>query len=223
MNPTDPQRSQPPTPDTGPAVPLAPSRRDRRLWVIAAAAAAAGVGWSWWRSARGVSTPGSQGASGASGASSGSTDALASSPDRLGADFWTQTLPQPDGQPLDMARFQGRPLLVNFWATWCPPCIREMPLLDRFHREQASNGLQVLGIAVDSPTPVQAFLDRSPVGFPIAMAGAEGSNWARALGNTQGGLPYTILADTQGRVIRRQMGELQPEHLAQWVAALSKP
>jgi len=75
---------------------------------------------------------------------------------------------------------------------------------------------KMLGIAVDGAKPVTAFLARQPVSFLVALAGAEGSGLARALGNSAGGLPYTVLADAQGRILRRQMGELQAAQLAQW-------
>ncbi|MFM8638500.1 MAG: TlpA disulfide reductase family protein, partial [Betaproteobacteria bacterium] len=88
---------------------------------------------------------------------------------------------------MDFSSLKGRPLLVNFWATWCPPCVREMPLLDNFYQQNKATGLQILGIAIDGASPVQAFLARSPVAFTLALAGADGSALARTLGNTGGG------------------------------------
>ncbi|MBC7717365.1 MAG: TlpA family protein disulfide reductase, partial [Pseudorhodobacter sp.] len=81
-----------------------------------------------------------------------------------------------------MADLRGKPLLLNFWATWCPPCVKEMPLLDAFYQTHRARGWQVVGLAVDSPTPVRAFLERVPVSFPIGLAGMEGSELSRALG-----------------------------------------
>jgi thiol-disulfide isomerase/thioredoxin len=119
-----------------------------------------------------------------------------------------------------MANLQGRPLLINFWATWCPPCVREMPLLNSFYRQHQANGLQMIGIAVDSVKPVAAFLERNPVDFPILLAGADGSGLARTLGNTGGGLPYTLLVNARGAVVHRQMGELQAQRLAEWAQSI---
>jgi thiol-disulfide isomerase/thioredoxin len=134
--------------------------------------------------------------------------------------FWSLSLPQPAGPELGLSFFRGRPLLVNFWASWCPPCVKEMPLLDAFAREHAAIGVQVLGLAVDAPTPVRAFLERHPVGFPVVLAGMEGADWGRRLGNEGGQLPYTVLLDAQGRMIRRHLGLLDQARLREWAQTL---
>lgn len=192
--------------------PTAASGR-RRAWMVAAAAIAAGAGWSWWHQPapppNPTNTPGTPGAG-----------AAASGPDRLGADFWALSLPQADEQPLALRTLQGRPLLLNFWATWCPPCVREMPLLDDFYKQMQTFGMNMLGIAVDSPSPVRGFLARSPVSFPVVLAGADGSGLSRTLGNGPGGLPFTVLADAEGNIVERQIGELSREQLQRWAATL---
>ena len=168
----------------------------RRVLVIAAAgtAAAAGGGALWqWQSR---------------------TDpASAASPS-----LWALQFDRPDGTALAMSTLRGRPLLLNFWATWCPPCVRELPLIDQFQREQRARGWQVLGLAVDQRAPVLAFLKRQPVSFDVGLAGLEGTDLARSLGNTGGGLPFTIAFDRRGRIIERKLGALMPEDLARWAA-----
>ncbi len=119
-----------------------------------------------------------------------------------------------------MAELRGRPLVVNFWATWCPPCVREMPELDRFHREFAPRGWQVVGLAVDNLAPVRDFLQRIPVGFPIGMAGFAGIEIGRALGNTAGALPFTVLLGRDGRIAQRKLGETTHAQLAALAADL---
>lgn len=128
--------------------------------------------------------------------------------------------PTADGGDLAMATFLGRPLLLNFWATWCPPCVREMPLLDRFQRTHAQRGWQVLGLAIDRPAAVREFLQRSPVGFPIGLAGLDGTSLAKDLGNTAGGLPFSALFDARGELRDRHLGELQEADLLRWVDSM---
>lgn len=133
-----------------------------------------------------------------------------------GAQFWALRFEQPGGGELALASLRGAPLLLNFWATWCPPCVREMPLIDEFHRQQQARGWHVLGLAVDSPTPVREFLSRRPVSFPIGLAGLDGSELARTLGNAEGSLPFTVVLGSEGRVIDRKLGALKPADLARW-------
>lgn len=126
--------------------------------------------------------------------------------DQLTAAFWQQQFDTPQGTPLAWSALQGQPIVLNFWATWCPPCVKEMPELDRFHREFSAKGWKVVGLAVDGPTPVREFLTKVQVGFDIGLAGFGGTELAQTLGNTVGGLPFTVLIDAQGRVRHRIMG-----------------
>jgi thiol-disulfide isomerase/thioredoxin len=134
------------------------------------------------------------------------------------ADVWSLRFATPDGGELVLADFRGRPLLMNFWATWCPPCVKEMPLLDQFHRQHQAAGWQVVGLAVDSPTPVRQFLTRVPVGFAIGLAGFDGTELSRRLGNDRGALPFTVVFGKDGGVLHRKLGEVTPEELESWAA-----
>lgn len=131
-------------------------------------------------------------------------------------DPWSLALDAPDGSRLALASLRGKPLVMNFWATWCPPCIREMPALDRFHRDFSVKGWQVLGIAADSADKVRDFLNKTPIGFPIAVAGFGGIELSRQLGNLSGGLPFTVVFDRRGDVMHRHMGETRYDQLAGW-------
>jgi thiol-disulfide isomerase/thioredoxin len=160
------------------------------LGTAGAVAAGAGMAWSWRRSA------------------AGNQEAEAA--------LWAMSFEQPDGRTLALAALRGRPLLLNFWATWCAPCIKEMPMLDRFYREKQASGWSVVGLAVDGAEPVRQYLTRLPMSFPIGLAGMEGVDLAARLGNAQGGLPFTVVFDRRGKVVGRRVGALERSHLERW-------
>jgi len=135
--------------------------------------------------------------------------------------FWAARFdrPTPDAatgaKDLATADFRGKPLLVNFWATWCPPCVKELPELAQFHREFQVEGWQLLGLAVDAPTPVREFLQKLPLDFPQGLAGLVGTELTRSLGNSQGGLPFSVAFAANGRVMWRKLGATNLAELRQ--------
>jgi thiol-disulfide isomerase/thioredoxin len=133
------------------------------------------------------------------------------------AALWPLSFETPTGSTLQMQALRGKPLLLNFWATWCPPCIEELPLLDEFYRQNASKSWQVVGLAVDQPSAVRGFLARTPLSFPVGLAGLGGTELSRALGNLAGGLPFTVVVAGSGEVVQRRMGRVTAADLAQWV------
>ena len=193
--------TDPGSPSPSPS-PVGPGRRRLLTAGVAAGAVLAGGALAWWRQS---ATP----------VAAGSADAANGNPlDSL----WALSLARPEGGELALATLRGKPLLINFWATWCPPCVRELPEIDRFHREFGPRGWQVLGLAIDGPTPVREFLARVKVGFPIALAGLEGTELLNQLGNPQGGLPFSVMIDGAGRVVQRKLGETHFDELAAWAA-----
>ena len=171
----------------------------RTLWTgaLALTACATGAGVAWWRlHPREAPSP-----------------ALAA--------FWASRFEGPNGEPVAMEQFRGRPLLVNFWATWCPPCVDELPLLNAFHAEHAGRGWQVLGLAVDQPSAVRRFTQKLPLAFPVAMGGLQGTELSKALGNASGGLPFSVAFNARGGVAERKLGQLKPDDLAQWARVVS--
>ncbi|BCO26108.1 thiol-disulfide oxidoreductase ResA [Rhodoferax lithotrophicus] len=130
--------------------------------------------------------------------------------------FWQQKFSQLDGVELLASAFKGKPLMLNFWATWCPPCVEELPLLNAFFNENKSKSWQVLGLAVDQVTPVKRFLGQSPLDFPVALAGFAGMEVSKSLGNLSGGLPFTVVFDASGSVLHRKMGKLKADELQAW-------
>jgi thiol-disulfide isomerase/thioredoxin len=115
-------------------------------------------------------------------------------------------LPDLAGQPHRLDEFRGRPVLVNFWASWCAPCVEEMPMLDAFARSQGSNGTQVVGIALDDRAAVEAFLARHAVGYPVWLETPGAADASVRLGNTLGVLPFSVLIDARGRIAARKTG-----------------
>lgn len=173
----------------------------RRRIVIGAtvgiAAAAAGGAVAWWRGG------------------------LAAQTERAADALWALRFERPEGDPLVMADFRGRPLVINFWATWCVPCVRELPALQRFAREHAAHGWKVIALAVDQPVPVLEFIARFKLDLPVALAGVDGLEWQRAIGNTAGALPFSVVLDAQGRVRQRRLGESHYDELVRWAAEAS--
>lgn len=133
-------------------------------------------------------------------------------------DFWGLTFDTPAGPPLVMSTLRGKTLLLNFWATWCPPCVEELPLIDGFFRENSKNGWYVLGLAVDQLVAVNSFLAKTPVTFPVALAGMPGVALSKSLGNLGGGLPFTVLFGKDGSVLHRKMGRVTADDLRSWAA-----
>lgn len=118
------------------------------------------------------------------------------------------------GRPTRLASYlAGRPTLINFWASWCGPCIQEMPALDAFAARQGGSGMQVIGIALDSADAVDAFLTAHPVRYPVLLDTPGPKDASVRLGDVRGVLPYSVLVDRRGRVLRQWVGPLRPEDL----------
>ncbi len=172
---------------------------DRRniLYMSAAAAAGlAGVGAAWFKYEPQKLT-------------TGQTTAVQDS-------LWAMSFDTPDGQPQPMSSFRGKPLLLNFWATWCPPCVEELPLLDAFYQEQKAKGWQVLGLAVDQPSAVRKWLQAKPLSFAVGMAGLSGTELSKSMGNLSGGLPFTVVFGASGALLHRKTGKVSKDDLVQW-------
>ncbi|HEX7802588.1 MAG TPA: TlpA disulfide reductase family protein [Pseudoxanthomonas sp.] len=119
----------------------------------------------------------------------------------------TQSLPQ---------AYAGRPLLINVWASWCGPCIEEMPELERYARTQGATGVQVIGLALDTPDNISRFLKRVPVTYPILVdtpGPADASVW---LGNRKGVLPYSVLVGADGKILKQKVGPFAPGEIDNW-------
>jgi peroxiredoxin len=116
-------------------------------------------------------------------------------------------LPGTDGKVHRLADWKGKPLAVNFWATWCDPCRREIPLLKQLRREHAQDGLEIVGIAIDYADKVTKYASTHGIGYPLLL-GDEGGLTAAAAFGMETVLPFTVFADREGRVVTIKVGEL---------------
>lgn len=135
--------------------------------------------------------------------------------------------PRPDfsladaaGNPVAAADFDGEAVLLNFWATWCAPCVEEMPMLSRLHDDFAGRGLQVVGIAVDEPARARSFADGLGLDYPLLYGQGEAMLVGRRYGNASGMLPYSVLIDAGGVVRWTHLGAVSREQLERQIAAL---
>jgi thiol-disulfide isomerase/thioredoxin len=136
------------------------------------------------------------------------------------AELLAARYPDLSGQTRRLAEWRGKALLVNFWASWCAPCREEIPLFNAAQQQHASAGLQVLGIGVDKAQNVVEFTKNVAIHYPVLVADAAGIPLMRELGNTAGGLPFTVLLDRQGRLSGRKLGAYSGPELQSAVAGL---
>ncbi len=127
------------------------------------------------------------------------------------------TLPDATGKAQPLSQWRGRPLVVNFWAPWCAPCVEEMPDLQRVRDAYLTRGVEVIGVGIDSAARIRAFRDQHAITLPLLVAGAEGSSVGDKLGNTAGVLPYTVLIGPDSRVLERKIGRIRPDELRDWL------
>jgi len=113
-----------------------------------------------------------------------------------------------EGRPRRLVEWQGRGLLCNFWATWCAPCRDEIPLLVAAKQHLDVNSFEIVGIGIDQADKIIEFVKIYKVNYPILIGGATAIELMRALGNRQGGLPFTVLLDPGGALVERWLGAL---------------
>jgi len=125
------------------------------------------------------------------------------------------SLPDLDGFPREISEWDGHTLVLNFWASWCVPCRREMPAFVELQREYADRGVQFIGVAVDRRPAVEEFLQELGVtiNYPILIGEDDAIEIAQAYGNSLGVLPYTVLVDRAGRIAHLQYGEIKKSQL----------
>lgn len=127
-------------------------------------------------------------------------------------------LPDREGRSRSLSEWNGKLVILNFWASWCGPCREEMPMLDRMHLRYADRGIEVVGVAAEGSTDALAFLAQNPVSYPILInAPDDPVDVSLHLGNTQSVLPYTALIGRDGHVLATRMGNFSEKSLQEWI------
>ena len=183
------------------------SDMNRRGWGLGVVLGVAALGGGAWLRSRGIPLtplPEADAATGSAGAS-----ALVPIP---------MPLTTIDGKTLTAADIGGRNVVLNFWAPWCPPCVHEMPEIDRFARSAAGKNTLVIGLAIDEKPAVDKFIAEHPVSFPIVVLGYAGLAWVRQLGNESQALPFSVGFDRAQHVAHRKPGATNAAELTGWVS-----
>ncbi|MFC5551601.1 TlpA family protein disulfide reductase [Massilia aerilata] len=129
------------------------------------------------------------------------------------SNLYAQSLNDLAGKPQSLGQWKGKPLLVNFWASWCAPCVQEMPELSELAAKDGGKHFNVIGIGIDSPANLNEFVKKTKVAYPLYVGGMSGTDLSRELGNTHGGLPFTVLIGPDGQVRKTYLGRLKFEEL----------
>lgn len=132
---------------------------------------------------------------------------------RATATLFAATLPDTRGVATPLARWQGQPLVLNFWATWCAPCVAEMPDLQKLFEAYQARGVGFVGIGIDKAEAIAEFATRVGVTYPLLVGGYSGTDLARDFGNANGSLPFTVVLNRNGGVAATRLGRIRAENL----------
>lgn len=160
------------------------------ILLVAVAAGGAGYFAATWRGTQPVAS-----------IASGSTQPSA-------APIFAATLPDMDGKAQKIEQWRGKVLIVNFWATWCPPCLEEIPEFVKLQGKYGKEGLQFVGIAIDQKDKVEDFARQNGINYPVLVGEADAIDLSRKAGNRLGALPYTLIIDRTGQVVATELGGL---------------
>lgn len=129
-------------------------------------------------------------------------------------------LPDVSSNQHNISEWQGKIRVINFWATWCPPCLKEMPEFIALQEQYAAKGLQFIGIAIDDQEPVEKYLATIKINYPILIGGVNGISLSQQLGNSFDAVPFTVVVNQQGQIIHQQRGEFSREQIMEIITPL---
>lgn len=147
----------------------------------------------------------------------------ASAPPDPVAALFSRQLPDAEGKLHLMGQWKGKTVLLNFWATWCAPCVEEMPELNALQAEVAARNIQILGIGVDSAVNIVQFSAKHKISYPLYVTGMEGAALSHEFGNKLGGLPFSVLIGPDGIIKKTYLGRLKLDELRRDLAATALP
>jgi len=140
-----------------------------------------------------------------------------------GGELINFTLPELNGKPHSLEEWRGKIIVLNFWATWCPPCREEIPLLIALQKKRAAEGLQVVSVAIDNETAVRPYRQSAGINYPVLMGGDEALDLVARYGNNMGALPFTVIIDRGGAIVARKLGAFTRNELESLVEPLLSP
>lgn len=139
---------------------------------------------------------------------------------RTDGGIFAASFPDLNNKEQAFSQWRGRVVVLNFWATWCPPCRTEIPDFVKVQEKLAARGLTIVGLAIDTHDKVQAFADEMAINYPILIGDTRAMDLAKAAGNRLGGLPYTVILDRQGKIVASEIGGLTAAKLEALVTPL---
>ena len=131
--------------------------------------------------------------------------------------FFANPWQAPDGKSVDTKEWRGKVLVVNFWASWCPPCVEEMPTLDKLQAEFKNQNVLFVGIGIDSPSNIRQFIETTIISYPIVLGGLGGNEINKMLGNPSGALPFTVVINPKGEIKSRKLGKISEDELRKMI------
>jgi thiol-disulfide isomerase/thioredoxin len=136
--------------------------------------------------------------------------------------LWATQMPDLRGTPVPLSSFKGEAVIINFWATWCQPCKEEMPDLQRLATGEMGKSVKVVGIGIDNAVNMRSFAEKIGISYLLLEGGPAGLDMLKPLGNSSGGLPYTIAINRAGKPVGTHLGKLSAEALNSLANAANK-